>query len=63
LAHQLTLEEMEGRIDCFGEFDRDDITCMRHCGLNFHCAAARERYEDLQIHDESLQTIGISYSA
>jgi hypothetical protein len=57
------LEEMEGRIDCFGEFDRDDITCLRHCGLNFHCAAARERYEDLQIHDESLQTIGIAYTA
>ena len=63
LAYRLPMEEVEGRIDCFGEFDRDDRTCLAHCGLNFYCAAARERYQYLQIHDETLQTLEFPHNA
>ncbi|BEQ14473.1 hypothetical protein FAK_15390 [Desulfoferula mesophila] len=54
---------MEDRIDCFGEFDRGDHVCLAHCGLSFECAAARERYQALQRHDESLEHLGCPHSA
>jgi hypothetical protein len=63
LARRLQPEDLEDRIDCFGEFDRGDAVCLLHCSLNFECAAARERMFDLQLHDESLEALGISHSA
>ncbi len=54
---------MEGRIDCFGEFDRSDVVCLSHCSLNFECAAAREQFQYLQLHDESLEGLGFAHSA
>lgn len=63
MARRLQPEDLEERIDCFGEFDRGDAVCLLHCSLNFECAAARERMFDLQLHDESLEDLGISHSA
>ena len=63
MARILELEDLEDRIDCFGEFDRGDQTCLSHCGLSFECAAARERYQALQMHDESLEHLGCAHSA
>jgi hypothetical protein len=63
VARRLQPEDLEDRIDCFGEFDRGDAVCLLHCSLNFECAAARERMFDLQLHDESLEALGISHSA
>ena len=63
MAHRLPLEEMEGRIDCFGEFDRGDMICLTHCSLNFDCAAAREHYQELVQNDESLEVLGYPHSA
>lgn len=63
MARRLQPEDLEDRIDCFGEFDRGDAVCLLHCSLNFECAAARERMFDLQLHDESLEALGISHSA
>lgn len=63
MARRLQPEDLEDRIDCFGEFDRGDAVCLLHCSLNFECAAARERMFDLQLHDESLEGLGISHSA
>jgi hypothetical protein len=31
-------EELEDRIDCFGEFDPLDEICLKFCGLNMSCA-------------------------
>jgi len=63
LAHRLDLTELEGRIDCFGEFDRSDQVCLSHCALNFECAAAREHYRSLVYHDDSLEELGCDHSA
>lgn len=63
MARRLQPEDLEERIDCFGEFERNDAVCLLHCSLNFDCAAARERLFDLQLHDESLEALGISHSA
>ena len=63
MANKLASEDLEGRIDCFGEFDRADMICLSHCSLNFECAAARERYHSMLLNDESLETIGFAHSA
>jgi hypothetical protein len=63
LANRLPLEDLEGRIDCFGEFDRNDSICLTHCSLNFDCAAAREHFQDLMQHDESLDALGYAHTA
>ncbi len=63
MAHRLQPEDLEDRIDCFGEFDRTDSVCLGHCSLNFECAAARERYQNLQLLDESLEAMGCSHNA
>lgn len=63
MAVRLDLEDLEDRIDCFGEFDRSDVVCLSHCSLNFECAAARERMQSVQMHDESLENLGCPHSA
>jgi len=63
LAQRLPLEDLEDRIACFGEFERSDEVCLAYCALNFECAAARERYQNLQLLDESLEALGCSHSA
>jgi hypothetical protein len=63
LAQRLQPEDLEDRIDCFGEFDRADSVCLAHCSLNIECAAARERYQNLQLLDESLEALGCSHNA
>lgn len=63
LANRLPQEDLEGRIDCFGEFDRADDVCLSHCSLNFDCAAAREQYQFMQLHEDALETMGFAHSA
>jgi len=63
LARRLQPRDLEDRIDCFGEFERGDAVCMLQCSLNFECAAARQRLQDLQMHDESLEYLGCPHSA
>ena len=49
------------RIGCFGEFDRTDNLCLKHCGLNFECAAMRERMYSLDFSDDELPVLNNSY--
>ena len=63
MAYSLRAEDFEERIDCFGEFDRGDRVCLSHCGMNFECAAAKERYQDYQLLDDTLVSLGCAHSA
>lgn len=54
-------EDMFKRISCFGEFDRSDNVCLRHCGLNFECAAMRERICSLDFSDDELPELNNSH--
>lgn len=63
MSRKLDLKDLEDRIDCFGEFDRNDQICLLHCSLSFECAALRERLLDLRIHDESLRNLGCPHRA
>ena len=63
MARRLEHEDLEARIDCFGEFDRADAVCLVQCSLHFECAAAREQYFNLQLQDESLGSLGCPHSA
>lgn len=42
----LTVEELEGRMDCFGDFDVTDEICLTRCGLNIACAQSQYQAED-----------------
>ena len=39
-------EELDGRMDCFGNFDAFDEICLKYCGLNISCASANYDSED-----------------
>jgi hypothetical protein len=39
----LTAQEVEGRLDCYGNFDRQDDVCVTRCGLNVSCAILKGR--------------------
>ncbi len=40
MSRLLSEEELEGRLDCFGEFDSTDEICLYYCGVNISCAAS-----------------------
>ena len=48
--------EVEGRLNCFGEFDAKDTICMNHCAVSIGCAIAKNRYFPLQSFEESLSS-------
>lgn len=50
----LSSEELDGRLNCFGEFDAKDKVCLRRCALSINCAIAKNEYFTLQIIDDSL---------
>ncbi|MEJ5378032.1 MAG: hypothetical protein WHX93_15760 [bacterium] len=33
-------QDLEGRMDCFGEFECTDEICLSYCGVNIACAAS-----------------------
>jgi len=53
---RLTEAEIEGRLNCFGEFDAKDRICMVHCALSISCAFAKNRYFTLQHFEDSLSS-------
>ncbi len=59
----LKSEDMFKRVSCFGEFDRADKVCLAHCGLNFECAAMRERLYSLDFSEDELPALNDSHRA
>ncbi|MFH1091468.1 MAG: hypothetical protein V1742_07850 [Pseudomonadota bacterium] len=53
----LTSEELEGRLNCFGEFDENDKICLKACALNINCAIAKNKYFNYPIMDDSISSI------
>jgi hypothetical protein len=53
---RMTEAEIEGRLNCFGEFDAKDRICMVHCALSISCAIAKSRYFTLQHFEDSLSS-------
>ncbi|MBC7360440.1 MAG: hypothetical protein H5U10_18075 [Desulfacinum sp.] len=38
-----TAAEVEGKMDCYGTFNREDSICVAHCALNVDCAILKAR--------------------
>ena len=53
----LTSEELEGRLNCFGEFEEKDVICPKHCALNINCAIAKNKFFSYPIMDDSISSI------
>lgn len=63
MSKLLSEKELEGRMDCFGEFECTDEICLSHCGVNIACAASsnREEQEDWAEEDgmDGLPSMGL----
>lgn len=46
-------EELDGRLNCFGEFDETDNICLKSCALSINCAIAKNKFFGLQLLDDS----------
>jgi len=49
--------DLDGRLNCFGEFDKTDKVCLTWCALNISCAIAKNEYFALQIIDDPFSSI------
>ncbi|MEJ5365537.1 MAG: hypothetical protein WHS86_10570 [Desulfosoma sp.] len=41
-----TASEVQNKMDCYGEFNRNDTICVGHCALNVTCAILKARGVD-----------------
>ncbi len=41
-----TASEVQNKMDCYGEFNRNDTICVAHCALNVTCAILKARGAD-----------------
>ena len=53
----ISREELDGRLNCFGEFEGRDPICLKSCALNINCAIAKSKFLGFQLLDDS----GYSY--
>jgi|Deesub1362A_J573_1020465.scaffolds.fasta_scaffold00224_25 hypothetical protein len=53
----LTPEELEGRMDCFGDFDVTDEICLTRCGLNIACAQSQCETDESDLNPEDFPGI------
>ncbi len=49
----LTRDDLDGRLNCFGEFDESDQICLNSCALNINCAIAKNKFLGFQLLDDS----------
>ncbi|MDL1965436.1 MAG: hypothetical protein LWW90_02025 [Candidatus Desulfofervidus auxilii] len=45
---------LEGRLHCFGDFNPEDMICLKYCALNIHCAIVKQDYFAFRVMDESI---------
>jgi hypothetical protein len=48
MQRMLLAEDLEGRLDCYGSFQRHDQICTAHCALNVSCAIVKAKYAAVQ---------------
>ena|GEM_PF-1683631 len=46
-------DELESRLNCFGEFADGDPICLKSCALNINCAIAKSKFLGFQLLDGS----------
>ncbi len=49
----LSRDELDGRLSCFGEFEEADSICLKSCALNINCAIAKSRFLGYQLMDDA----------
>ena len=46
-------EELDSRLNCFGEFTESDPICLKSCALSINCAIAKNKFLGFQLLDDS----------
>lgn len=49
----ISREDLDGRLNCFGEFDETDNICLNSCALSINCAIAKNKFLSYQLMDDS----------
>jgi hypothetical protein len=44
--------DLDGRLDCFGEFNLQDAVCKNCCALAVNCAVTKVKYLSVQVLDD-----------
>jgi len=57
MKKKLSGEDIDGRLNCYGEFNKNDKICLTRCALNINCAIAKNEYFALQIVDDPFLSI------
>jgi len=52
MIFKINSEQLRGRIDCFSQFKRNDLVCLRHCALNIRCALAKREWFDQEANED-----------
>ncbi len=52
MSRMLSEEDLEGRMDCFGEFQASDEICLKYCGINISCASKTRADQDQEWFEE-----------
>jgi hypothetical protein len=54
MSKLLSEEDLDGRLDCFGEFECTDDICLSCCGVNIACANSSRREEEQEWVDDEM---------
>jgi len=46
-------DELDSRLNCFGEFAEGDPICLKSCALSINCAIAKNKFLSFQLLDDS----------
>lgn len=49
----MTREDLDGRLNCFGEFEECDQICLKSCALNINCAIAKSKFLGFHLLEDS----------
>lgn len=49
----LNNEDLDGRLNCFGDFDKKDFVCLNKCALSINCAIAKNKFLNFQLLEDS----------
>jgi hypothetical protein len=55
MSKLLSQEDLEGRMDCFGEFEATDEICLSYCGVNIACASSNQESAEQDWMSEEMQ--------
>jgi len=55
MASLFAITDIEERLNCFGEFNRDDPICLKACAMNIRCAVSKKQFFEQEFDGEDIE--------